>query len=314
MRIFMYDNDRDNFRGMEPEVECVYVDSTTPNPLVTDPGDPYGYYEGFARKYPRNAYIRFIRSRGEPPELCLQEPQPGNGITEAMMDSLLRIAARDPATQKIVFFDWDGTLIVTEGMNPFSVDAVGRGVIEGQLAFLMGGPERLKRIRQFFRLLHRLSVDIYILTNNQMFLGNLKEVFYRYIDVLTPYIPRDNIYGSVRVVHTSRRSNKALYLSHREKIWKREKTIPASSFRVSGSILRDHLGALRSDEIMVQAFRERPAMSVQTVLDRDGTINDLKKKSGVRGVYYFEGRRMDGNERIRDVTKHASPVFVVKKK
>jgi predicted protein tyrosine phosphatase len=314
MRVFMYDNDEDNFKGMRPEIECVYVDSAEPNPLVADPHDPSSYYTQFAKKYPHNPYIRLLRSYG--PEYLLQDPQPGNGITEAMTQKLLRVAARSPGEQKVVFFDWDGTLIVTEGMIPLAEKEVGMDVIEGQLAFVMGGPKRLALFRRFFRLLHEMSVDMYILTNNQMFLEpKLQKIFYNYVERLTPYIPRSNVFGSVVVLHSREASNKALYLSYRQERWNKEKIIPDAAFDASERVLCDGLRGMRGGEIMVQAFLTRPAKTVQAVVDKDATVGDLKKKIGARGgVFYYGDRKMGSKELIRDVAEQASPLFVVKKK
>lgn len=122
-----------------------------------------------------NKYAQFLRDSIEAADAktidkIIGKAYPNRGITDVQMTNL-DTWSKTPNVDKYVLFDWDRTITVVEGMyfNSFegrSLEQMIDSNIDHVLLFIMGGEERLSKIRRLFQTLKTNGVHIYIITHN----------------------------------------------------------------------------------------------------------------------------------------------------
>jgi len=129
------------------------------------------------------------------------------------MDNILEIAEwlgdapHDKSDHQLIF-DWDQTLSVIEGalFAPYKDYPTYESVeikVEDAIVYLMGGPERLVMIRQFFQYLKIRNVRVTILTNSPGALpngqkgGNRSQFLQLLRGIIDPAFPDHELVSSV---------------------------------------------------------------------------------------------------------------------
>jgi hypothetical protein len=207
-KIAFFDNESKHITSVSSSfpsniITCVHVDSTQKNPLL----DGVQSYTG--KSYPSlpifagNTYAMAANAGSGEPHV------PSRGIT---MDNILEIAEwlgdapHDKSDHQLIF-DWDQTLSVIEGAlfahcTYPTYDSVGIKV-EDAIVYLMGGPERLVMIKQFFQYLKIRNVRVTILTNSPGALpdgqkgGNRSQFLQLLRGIIDPAFPDHELVSSV---------------------------------------------------------------------------------------------------------------------
>lgn len=245
IRIRFYDNDAGNFLGTQarfPEMECILVDDGTPHPLIRDdiPHDVEGggtplpaelrqwYFVRYRQSLdPSDTEARAIHYLAFTPVIegmSSEQYLPSNGITGEQVDDLLRWCRDHRSDPKIVFFDWDRTLTVLEGMVPLKnhpqIDPpLDDHVVQSYLHYVFGGKKRFLKLKRLFEFLHRMRVHVFLLTNNRASLDT-PEAFLETVRFLDPLMTEDHVYCSAATAGTAQKSNKAVLLQGRRDQWR----------------------------------------------------------------------------------------------
>ena len=200
-----YDNEERNFdgfhrnvvleNGQQFRVQCILVDDVKIYPLVLKDAKDYAKTyrlsiqgntkftsdtpEEFKSLYFGNYFVqKFMKGMTET-EIALnieiqKDPEeiymPSNGITKEQIKNLREWCFENRDKLKIVFFDWDKTISVLEGFISFLGKIRDKEFICAHAEYILGGKERMQRIKRMFAFLVKHHVQIYILTNNQTLL------------------------------------------------------------------------------------------------------------------------------------------------
>ncbi len=122
---------------------------------------------------------------------------PRVGFSE--MDELVNWANGIPESEiKMIIFDWDQTLAVTEGFYPQLPNQT-KMLFRDMAVYLMGGYDRYKRLIQMFDKLRSIgSVEIFILTNNAAAIQH-RQVFLEVIRfIIHGFVDANLLYGGVK--------------------------------------------------------------------------------------------------------------------
>jgi hypothetical protein len=142
---------------------------------------------------------------------------PGNGITSDQIGEILEWCVRYASHTNIVFFDWDRTLTVVEGTHMLS-DSVPQDQINAYTRFIFGGEKRFGELSTLFRILHRIGVEVFVLTNNSAACDD-PAAFVETVKRLDPRIKHGHVYCSRNTMPTTEQSNKAVVLPQKKQSW-----------------------------------------------------------------------------------------------
>jgi hypothetical protein len=224
MKIRFYDNDSGNFDGMKKyhNMELILVDDTTPNELIVRMSDRH-----FIKYYDSIDNIKQKRKLKELYELFPDLFERGidkynktlevsNGMTIDQVKELIAWSWNNRYDTCVVFFDWDRTLTIKEGIY---LGYMPKHLKEEYLIYLFGGLKRYRLFKKLFRFFRYLGIKYYILTNNMGAIKNFKE-FFNYIKFLDPHFTEDQMFASNLEKDTKDQSRKKIYLRKHQKIWK----------------------------------------------------------------------------------------------
>jgi hypothetical protein len=144
---YFFDDDEWNVYNVQRH--CRYVKSVLIDKICVP-------YESFQQGFNGNTYFKLM-----------DQIRPFKTITTGFteVEPLLTWAQKTGNIHKAVFFDWDHTLSVMEGILPFN--PVNYGATYREMAeYYVGGVERFVLLRQMFETLTALGMPVYILTNN----------------------------------------------------------------------------------------------------------------------------------------------------
>ena len=213
-----YDNEPHNIESMQkeaPEIYSVLVEHNTPNELIASEynsgnKDVNLYPINFLKSMPKTVsltYANIVQDNGGETTL------PCVGLSVQHIADIIKWAMNQSIENKTIYFDWDRTLSVVEGI--LSLDIVLKNVTaEDTLFYLVGGLKRFINLQNMFTTLKDNSVKVIILTNN----ASAKQTnvnydgFLKILKILIPFInPTKNqiIYaGEDRNKNSARSSTK----------------------------------------------------------------------------------------------------------
>jgi hypothetical protein len=202
-----FDNDIGHitkFQSILPRIESIHINDTIPNQkLGVENRDQYLSLPNRTKVYcdhpdfGGNTYAMASSGDGE----CTM---PCEGISNALIDTIITIyASSSDNSDKYIFFDWDRTLSVVEGiLSPplgTSFDAYSIS-INDILLYLIGNQERINKLKNMYDLLKN-NTKIYIITNNNMASKSKRESnrpeFLRIVQGLFEDFPDNNIISSI---------------------------------------------------------------------------------------------------------------------
>lgn len=207
LEIRFYDNEESNWENdmilFSDEMEFIHVNEYEPNKLIETVSAPEidntsnetiletirqrnhifisAYINYFAEK--NNTYALYLQEninnnvdagaeilKQQSWEGVLRLGYPNNGLHIEELCNWVQINSQN----KVVLTDWDRTITVCEGMYFGSVDGIltkkvedGIINIEDLLVYLMGGNERLEKIKDMLKKINNSRVPLYILTHNR---------------------------------------------------------------------------------------------------------------------------------------------------
>lgn len=167
---------------------------------------------GFGKtEEPYKSYLASLGPNTYVDELPLYDMyDPVSGIQENHIRILNRwLSQTRYAHQRAAIFDWDRTLTMVEGLYP--IESTETLHFEDALLYLMGGSKRLFLLRKMFDKLHRLKVELFILTNN---MASLDPFFKQLVHCLSPHIPPTNILCA----YATHRGNKGHALEQNDRL------------------------------------------------------------------------------------------------
>jgi len=184
-------------------ITCVHVDSELENPLLDGIQSYTGHSYPTLDIFAGNTYAMAANAGSG------ETYVPSKGITTdniSEIDEWLGDAPQDKSDHQLIF-DWDQTLSVIEGalFAPYqypTYESVGINV-EDAIVYLMGGPERLHMIRQFFQNLKIRNVRVTIVTNSPGALpngqkgGNRSQFLQLLRGIIDPAFPEHELVSSV---------------------------------------------------------------------------------------------------------------------
>ena len=184
IKIRFYDNDKSNFIGFSPKkMECILIDNHKENILIYKKKYyPELYYYEYIKKY--SSEHEFIRLSIHHNNIIYNEKPPHKGIEKKHIDELNQWVLENKKKEKYIFFDWDGTITVTEGFSYFN--NLSKKQLQEYLYYLVGGKERFQDLELLFSSLEKNNVNIYILTNNPTSTGKYRPYFIKLIRLFFP--------------------------------------------------------------------------------------------------------------------------------
>jgi hypothetical protein len=206
--IRFYDNQMDiinQFNRSKKYVSAIQV-SNNDNVEVLNGNYNYSLYTDiFLKLHPNNKYALYLKNNN------YKETGSNIGFTYSDIDDLIEWSKRRDIVNKVVIFDWDGTLSVTEGIVIASTNEVEEehktyGITSFDIAMYYAGTmNRLNELKRMFNILHKKNVKVYILTNNPIATCNWTKYqkygigpqsrinFFKVVKEFIPQIKEDNI-------------------------------------------------------------------------------------------------------------------------
>jgi len=238
--ILFVDNDSQYFKGADRlGIDTFHVDDTVPNSLLQMSKATYDFMVINDRQNVKKRYKeQYQRAYGQmksnaPSQLLLlyetgsgQIPMPCMGMTDTDIEQIKIWCTTNQDKKKKLLLDWDRTLSVLEGGIKFDDDlSTPVKDLEAYTAFLLGGRDRLRKIREFFDYMYSNRVDVYILTNSGWCLKDhpnpefrtYYQAFKNIINVVDPRIDDEHMLcsSSVWVNKRDPYSNKMLFLKNK---------------------------------------------------------------------------------------------------
>ena len=164
-KILFFDNEPYNLINMTPIADLIFIDDINPlqDPSETPTGNMYfSYTNSFFRQ--KNTYARIL-TRSDMGE----NHMPTTGIIQPHIDVLEKwIKDKDNYEPLFAVFDWDRTIIATEGMIFLTEDQckLYKTSIDHIFEYAMGGRDRIVLLHNMFRMLHDKGIHVFIVTNN----------------------------------------------------------------------------------------------------------------------------------------------------
>jgi len=198
-----YDNQEDiisQFQFALKYVESILVDNNNNKYILN--GMPHTeYINNFLEKYPDNMYAKYLKELK-----CINYSR--IGFSKKDVKNIKIWCKNKIDNNKIVIFDWDGTLSVVEGIylaqTFIQYEELGyKNISNKDIAmYCCGGIKRLNILKRMFNYLHKHNVVVYILTNNPVASVNLSVTqqysyyrthFYMVLKEIIPNINMNNI-------------------------------------------------------------------------------------------------------------------------
>jgi hypothetical protein len=222
MMIRFYDNDASNFLGKEKlNVDCIYVDDKKKNDLLIHSNEKgkendylsiYKKTKSYLNLKNFNDLVKFYISSFKTKDKQILEPVT-RGITSSQIKNLINWSSTKTNKQKYVFFDWDQTISVQNGLFYIQHDYM----IQEYLSYLVGGKKRLLVLKNLFKTLHKNNCKVYILTNNDTSnkkISNKKfNYFIKLIHYLDPNFQKDNLLYGLDFNKTPQNSSKIRFIN-----------------------------------------------------------------------------------------------------
>jgi hypothetical protein len=253
MKIRFYDNEETNFKGMDKyHIETILVDDNTPNPLIKKDIEkfekkkhititgitPMGsypeiqtiYYDNYLSQLTdpiRRQHFLEVFTHAKLNNMNKELKLVSLGITNRQINDLIKWCKDFKSEPKIVFFDWDRTLTVAEGFavlknRPILDPPISDEAILEYMIFMFGGDVRFNKIKRLFNFLHRMQVNIFILTNNSGAV-KYKDSFLKTIQFIDPLFSSQNLYGTLGTYfdkhQMSIKSKKTKLLQNKQTQW-----------------------------------------------------------------------------------------------
>ena len=167
-KILFFDNEPYNLINMTPIADIIFIDDINPlqDPSETPTGNMYFSYTNFFFRQ-KNTYARILKVSREG-----EHHMPTTGIIESHID-VLNIWIDDkkkkhPIEPLFAVFDWDRTIIATEGMVFLTEDQckLYKTSTDHIFEYAMGGRVRITLLHNMFRMLHANGIHVFIVTNN----------------------------------------------------------------------------------------------------------------------------------------------------
>jgi hypothetical protein len=186
---------------------------------------------------------------------------PSRGITEEQMEELILWCTQFKQHQKIIFFDWDRTISVLEGMFALQESSFSKKQRIAYIKYVLGGRERFVRLRNLFRILHRMQVHIYILSNNYGLIDpNKRPHLVKLFQLIDPKLIDDRIIATRGFSpNLPLKSNKTVALQTLKPIWSKIQDIQIDQFPSLQQITRQILSQIQQD---VQELSETISISI----------------------------------------------------
>lgn len=127
-----------------------------------------------------------------------------NGITKNIIEKIMKWST---GNKKMIFFDWDQTLSVLPGLNPFYFN------IPNYLTFVLGGPERLHSLKSMFVHLHDNNVKVFILTQNSI-ASRKNEFRQEFINLIRQFLDKKFKQENLVYAKDFYRSSKVLFIQN----------------------------------------------------------------------------------------------------
>jgi hypothetical protein len=144
---------------------------------------------------------------------------PSNGIDLEQIQELKEWCKKNKKQEKIVFFDWDRTISITDGF--FYLHNTTKKQLKQYLKYILGGKERFKELQVLFKYLHKKKVNVYILTNNSTAENkNSRNFFLKLVSLMDPKFKLNNLLNSLKYLYTFNekgkiiKSNKMLFIEN----------------------------------------------------------------------------------------------------
>eukprot|EP00928_Gymnodinium_smaydae_P039840 TRINITY_DN2712_c0_g1_i3.p1 TRINITY_DN2712_c0_g1~~TRINITY_DN2712_c0_g1_i3.p1 ORF type:complete len:409 (-),score=60.89 TRINITY_DN2712_c0_g1_i3:104-1330(-) len=168
-----YDNDQRNFDG-HSSCPCIYprkiYAARTPRPATHD--DYLTYLDMLTRD--AAAYGHFLLANGGPDYVDLS-----SGLTQAHADEMIGLMTTKQID--LILLDWDRTITMKEGLITIGGNlevqllalrrmhpGLSLGIEPSDVAeYILGGPKRIRMLRNLFSVAHVLGVRIEIVTENE---------------------------------------------------------------------------------------------------------------------------------------------------
>jgi len=203
-----FDNDIDHIAKFQlalPRIESIRVNDAIPNKrLGADNYEKYLHLTERTKVYcghsdfEKNTYAKASCEYGE----CIM---PCEGINDVLISNIIE-TYKSFSGDKYIFFDWDRTLSVVEGiLSPPSGKSFDNYKInmDDILLYLIGNQERINKLKNMYKELKEAKTQIYIITNNNMAStntgrkGSNRPEFLKIVQGLFENFPDEHIISSV---------------------------------------------------------------------------------------------------------------------
>lgn len=217
--IRFYDNDKNNFIGNPSnKIECILIDDKQKNILLRNKSyNPYLYFQNYMHKYPYENELMKMFSLDD--SIFCEINPPSNGINLEKIQELKEWCKKNKKQEKIIFFDWDRTISVTDGF--FYLHKNTKNQLKQYLKYILGGEERFKELQVLFKYLHKNKVNVYILTNNSTAENkNSIKFFLKLVHLIYPKFKSNNLLYGLKYLYTLNekgkiiKSNKILFIEN----------------------------------------------------------------------------------------------------
>jgi hypothetical protein len=190
--IRFYDNQKDiihQFKHNLKLVDSIQVSNNSNQDIMNGNNKNYLYTQKFLKKHPNNSFAQYLFS--------IKNRENSASIGFSYNDALeLSRWANLPIHNKVVIFDWDGTLSVIEGIllprtkEETNTHEMNKITYEDIATYYCGGKYRFTWLRDLFIYLHKKHVSVYILTNNPIACNVEKEGRKHFFRVIKEIIPQ----------------------------------------------------------------------------------------------------------------------------
>jgi len=194
-----------HFNKSHQHIESILV-SNNPNKEIMKGKTISSYYtKQFLKYYPENKFAQYLSA--------INNKEIGTTIGFSRNDAvnLSKWVLTPEPKNKIVIFDWDGTLSVIEGLilphtKSATLEMFKDGITYQEIALYYAGTKlRLEGLQNMFRFLHEKNVEVFVLTNNPVAACDWKKLndpwirdfsrhnFYNVVKQFIPQIKLENI-------------------------------------------------------------------------------------------------------------------------
>jgi len=199
------DNMIEQFKKSKKFVKAIKVSSNPNMEVLMGNHNSKLYTSIFLKMYPTNKYAAYLNQNG------FKEIATNIGVSYSDITDLIDWSNNKFIKKKVVIFDWDGTLSVTEGIvipstKEYEQELLNYGITNYEIAlYYAGSINRLNKLKEMFKHLYKKNVQVYILTNNptascnwekniQYGIGPQSRInFFKLVKEFIPQIKEENI-------------------------------------------------------------------------------------------------------------------------